>query len=319
MFQLGHTLRAGYLVAPEHPSESQVISGSYTAPILGSAWTLLAYGYKSNSNVAALGGTNVLGNGYQIGGRAIVRLPGTRLLQTVNFGLDYKDFKENIVIPNADPTLPAGVIETPIAYVPLTVAYSVQRATDTTVINGSVTLTAGVRGLGASEASNAVKRYNSVGNFVRINLTGDLTYAFKHDIVGYLSYSGQYADTPLVANEQFAIGGATSVRGYFLSEAVGDNGSNLIAELRSPQLAPDSWRFVQDWRAYVFVDSGFVHVRSPLPDQIVNYRLVGTGVGTRFQLFTDISGNFAVGVALTDGPTTKAGDGRAIFSVTGAF
>jgi hemolysin activation/secretion protein len=70
----GHTISGSYIIAPQDRRQTEVISGSYNAPLLGTPWSLVLFGFKSNSNIAALGGTQVLGNGYQVGARAIYRL-----------------------------------------------------------------------------------------------------------------------------------------------------------------------------------------------------------------------------------------------------
>src|SRR3546814_20020490 len=55
-------------------------------------------GFKSDSNVATIGGTNVLGKGYSFGMSAIYSLaPSGNWYNSVSVGLDYKDFDENVV------------------------------------------------------------------------------------------------------------------------------------------------------------------------------------------------------------------------------
>jgi hemolysin activation/secretion protein len=319
LWQLGHTISGTYLIAPQDISQLQVISGSYLAPILGSRWSVLAYGYTSNSNVAALGGTQVLGNGFAIGLRGIYRIPGSRE-QSIAFGIDYKDFKENIAIPDADPTRPPAIIETPIAYLPLVITYSTQFGGGGAGIgNVSIGMTAGIRGFGSNEAAVQVRRFDAIGNFVHLNLEADYTRGFGSDFAGYARFVAQIADSPLVTNEQFSVGGLTSVRGYFQSEAVGDSGVNGTLEMRSPSFAGNVGSFVDELRLFVFTDAGYVSVLSPLPDQQVNFTLVSVGGGARFQLARYLTGNIAYGVALTDGTETLVGDGQLVFSVKAEF
>ena len=318
LWQLGHTLTASYLVSPEDRRESEVISASYLAPILGSRWSLLLYGYKSNSNVAALGGTNVLGNGYAVGTRAIWRIPGSRE-QSLSFGFDYKDFKEDITIPAADPSLPPGLIQTPIAYVPFVASYATQYSSEKLAANLTVSVTAGIRGLASGERVIQTKRFDAIGNFVHLNVEGDVTRALGSDISAYAKVSGQLSDSALVTNEQFGIGGHSSVRGYFQSEAVGDDSVTGTFELRSPSLAPRLFDFVEELRFFAFADSGFVRVRSPLPDQKNEFTLVSIGAGARFNLLRYLKGNVAYGFALTDGSATSSGDGQLTFSVKAEF
>lgn len=326
VWQLGHTISGTYLVAPQDRSQLEVFSGSYLAPILGSRWTLLAYGYKSNSNVAALGGTSVLGDGYAVGARAIYRLPG-RIEQSVTFGADYKDFKEDILIPNENPALPPAEINTPIAYVPLVISYGRQQYSETSAFNLTVGVTAGIRGLGTADriaqedeaTLGGNRRSFSVGNFVHFNLDADYTRALGGDFSAFARLSAQLADSPLYTNEQFGVGGITSVRGYFQSEAVGDDGVNGTFEVRSPTFAGIFGSYVDELRVFGFADGGFVRVRSALAGQQEQFTLVSVGAGTRFQLFKYLKANLAYGVALLDGSVTEVGDGQFTFSVKAEF
>ena len=63
LWQLGHSIALTYFVAPEDLDSAEVWSGSYTMP-LSERWSLRFAGFKSDSNVATVGGTNVLGKGH---------------------------------------------------------------------------------------------------------------------------------------------------------------------------------------------------------------------------------------------------------------
>src|SRR3546814_14538001 len=73
LWQAGHAISGTYVVSPQNRENTEVFAGSYLAPVWNTPWSLLLYGYKSNSNIASLGGTNVLGDGYSIGLREILR------------------------------------------------------------------------------------------------------------------------------------------------------------------------------------------------------------------------------------------------------
>ncbi len=71
LWQLGHSASFTYQVAPERPEDAEVFSGSYLARVPDVDWlNVLFYGVKSSSNVASVGGTNIVGPGQIIGGRA---------------------------------------------------------------------------------------------------------------------------------------------------------------------------------------------------------------------------------------------------------
>lgn len=326
LWQLGHTITGTYIVAPQDRHQTEVFSGSYSAPLLGTPWTLLLYGYSSNSNVAALGGVNVLGKGYQIGVRGIYRLPTKSFYQNVSFGFDYKNFDQNVSVGGKL----AGT--EPIEYIPLYASYAASRVTDSSSFDSTVSVTAGLRALKkvscfqTDPTATCVpvdqfknKDFDSNENFVHANI--DLTYtrALKYDIVGFLRVYGQIADSHLITNEQFAIGGLSSVRGFLQSEAVGDDGYAVSAELRSPSIAPRLGAFVDEFRLYGFVEGGQVRVLHPLAEQTGGYSLLSAGGGARIRLLKTLSGELAVGVPLVDGPNTRAGDVRTTFSAKGEF
>ena len=329
----GHTVSATYIVAPERRQDSEVISGSYSIPYIGTPWTFLFFGYKSNSNIAALGGTNVLGNGYQVGFRVSYKLPSDSTYHSISFGPDFKDFKQDIFIAGVQ----AG--RAPIRYLPLTAEYSLSGADETQSYGFTAGVTMGLR---------ALKRYSLIEgcvpgqfnpglpdnclvdqfqnrelfaneNFVHVNLTADYSRAFAGDFVGSYHLSAQYADSHLITNEQFATGGLTSVRGYYLSEAVGDNGFAQQLEFRSPSAATVFGSFVDELRVYGFFDLGYVHVLRALAEQQSDFRLASVGGGARLRLLGAFTGEMSIGVPLKDGPVSAKGDPRAVFIVRGEF
>ncbi len=327
LWQLGHSLSATYIVAPENRKQTEVISGSYTAPILNSPWTIVLFGYKSNSNIAALGGTNVLGNGYQVGLRAVYRLPTKSTSQSFGFGFDYKDFKQDIFVNGVS----AG--RAPIRYVPLSLEYNLAGANDESSYSLTLGTTAGLRFLRrvvdcvvapGDTICTPVDQFqqreiDARENFFRVNLGADYSLALPDDFVFATRFSGQYSDSRLVSNEQFSVGGLTSIRGYLQSEGVGDQGYEASAEFRLPSLASMLGDDVDEFRLYGFVDSGYAHVRRVLPEQKADFRLLSVGGGLKVRVFKLFSGEVVVGVPLRDGPNSKRGDPRATFTAKGEF
>ncbi|MDT0508419.1 ShlB/FhaC/HecB family hemolysin secretion/activation protein [Novosphingobium sp. MMS21-SN21R] len=327
LFGAGHTLSVSAIVAPRAPRESKVFSGSYLAPFIGSPWSVLVYGYNSNSNVAALGGTNVLGDGFQIGLRGIYRLPTKTTSQSVSFGVDYKDFNQKIFVGGVN----AGT--TPINYLPLVVEYNFARGGEYTQFDASLGMTAGIRAIKKVRqictAGQVIcspvdqfqdKAVDSAENFFRLNLGLNYQYSTKSDIVLKLGLNGQLADTHLVSNEQFGLGGSSSVRGYYQSEAVADNGVGGSLEIQSPSLATVFGTFVDELRFFGFVDAGYTYLLGRVPtDQAKDFTLVGAGGGLRIRLLGHLSGNVIAGVPLVAGPVSKKGDPRVTFQVKSEF
>lgn len=326
MWGLGHTIGASYITAPQDRKQSEVISGSYTAPLLGSRWTLLLYGYKSNSNVAAQGGVSVLGNGYQIGTRAIYRLPGEKAVQSLTLGFDYKNFDQD--------TRVAGQIaaKTPIEYLPLYAAYGLSMGGDKSTLDITVSATAGFRvfknircfDVGPSTTCTPTdqfknKDFDSSENFVHGNIEVGYRRTLPKDFIAAFKFYGQLADSHLVTNEQFAIGGLDTVRGYYSAESVGDLGYALSLELSSPSLAPYLPKFVDELRLFGFAENGQIRLIDPLPDVTRHDALLSVGGGARLRLFNRISGEVSVGLPLWNGSATRKNDVRTTFTAKGEF
>lgn len=324
LWGLGHTISGTYVVAPQDRSNAEVFAGSYLAPIWGSSWSLLVYGYKSNSNVATLGGTNVLGDGYAIGARAILQLPSSAgFSHSLNFGIDYKDFNEDLVFGTSDP------IRTPIYYWPLVGSYQATLAGNKDVLNATLSVTANVRPASIGRTlvpgvtdpvlvdafGNKRGANDAQANFVHWNLDLDYTRTLPADFVGVVRFSGQLADGPLISNEQFAAGGLTSVRGFLQSEAIGDNGVSGTAELRTPSL--NFAGFVDELRLIAFTDVGYAHVLQASPEVDDSFTLWSAGVGTRFQFFKYLSGDLAVAWPLVKGSRERKP--YAVFSVKAEY
>jgi hemolysin activation/secretion protein len=338
LFSLGHTISLTYSVAPQNRAQSEVFSGSYNIPLVGTPWSFLLYGYTSNSNVAALGGTNVLGDGYQIGARAIYRLPSDTF-QQISFGVDFKNFNERIFLGD-QPLDPA-----PIRYIPLVAEYTLAGSDEHQNFGLTLGATAGFRvikrtkceSLGDADPGNAPtcdlpgggvgvpvdflrgRSLNANENFVHFNLDLNYSRTFPGDYILALRFSGQLADSPLVTNEQLGIGGMTNVRGYYVSEAVGDNGFIESVEAQLPDLGNLTGPYLDELRFYTFADLGYAQVRAPSLGQTPNFRIASIGGGVRYRLFKYFTGEFLIGVPLSNGPVTQRGDPRYSFSLKGEF
>lgn len=342
LWKQGHTLSVTGSLAPEDPDQSAVVSASYNAPLIGTPWSFLLYGYKSNSNVAALGGTNVLGNGYQIGLRATYRLPSRNTFQQISFGPDFKSFEERL-------TLDAIQLQpTQIRYVPLVAEYTLSGGSDVHNYGLTVGVTGGLRVVkrgvcfespyqegfipngvptctlpngdtGIPQDQFTGRAVDASENFVRLNVDLNYTRLLPKDWQVAMRFAGQLSDSSLVTNEQFSLGGMSNIRGYYVSEAVGDDGFVSSIELRTPNFGPRLTTHIDELRFFAFSDAGFARIRAPSAGQTEEFRLVSVGGGLRFELFRLLSGEFLVGVPLRNGPTSERYDPRYSFTVRGEF
>ncbi|SFS13473.1 Hemolysin activation/secretion protein [Dyella sp. OK004] len=308
LWQRGHAISATYIVAPQDRNAAEVYALSYLAPV-GDGWSLLGSGYKSNSNANTLGGTTVLGKGNAVSLQATRLLPtlGT-YSQSLSFGVSRKHFDQNISIGSQ-------TSKVPITYFPAAVTYNGQRIGEKSSTGFTLAGNFGWRGMGSDRNAFDNQRFNARQNFAYLRADFNYTRVFKGDYSLAFRASGQLADSPLISSEQFAAGGASSVRGYLSAEDTGDNGAIGSVELRSPSIASWVGDAVNDWRFHFFIDGSRVLLIDPLPDQRGRFTLLSTGVGTRFVLFRYLNGELEYAYPLKDGARTKAHDGRLLFNV----
>ncbi len=89
----------------------------------------------------------------------------------------------------------------------------------------------------------------------------------------------------MVSNEQFSLGGLDSVRGYYESQILGDDGASGQLQLDTPSLRKPFGDQMQDLRLFTFVDGGVMHVHKPLSGQDRNTRLISVGGGLTLRSF----------------------------------
>ena len=103
---------------------------------------------------------------------------------------------------------------------------------------------------------------------------------------------GQYSANPLVAAQQFQIGGAYTVRGYTEGRLIGDSGFILSAEWRVPcYLIPKDWKLPRttihlrdNIQLTAFSDMGAVYTNQRAVGSDGNDYIWGVGAGVRARL-----------------------------------
>jgi hemolysin activation/secretion protein len=131
--------------------------------------------------------------------------------------------------------------------------------------------------------------------------------------------NGQWADSPLVNNEQFSLGGVDTVRGYLEAETLGDSGAAGTVELHSPTMGPRLGAWAPPLYAFIFVDGGVATIVDALPSQRTNITLWSDGVGLRLENWRGFSGVVDYAVPQRDGVRTRKDDHRIDFSVRYGF
>lgn len=314
LFQDYQTLSLQYQTAPADSNQVKLWVATYQGLVRDTDWSWSAYGIRSDSNVAAIGTLAVIGNGKIIGGRltrSLLSAPGR--LANLTFGVDYKDFGQNI----EQESTPAS--ETPIHYILWSAQLSGARVGSELGLSGAVGVNFGARGLGANDAEFEYKRYEATGSYAYLHGNGNVDWRLWRGFgfAGKLSF--QYSEQPLVNNEQFSLGGMDSVRGYLESEELADSGIAGSLELHSPQWVLRRSRL----DGYVFYDRGIGMIQDPLISEIssdlVRTDLESYGVGFHETLTPGFNADVLWAIPMLTAGRTRRRDGRVDFSVLYGF
>lgn len=329
LWQLGHSISFTYLEAPLRLKDSMVYSGSYVARTNLDWLNILVYGFNTDSDVATVGGANVIGPGHQIGTRAIITLPTKgELFHTLSVGADYKNFGQLI-------NFGAGgqpAISAPVEYVPLVVAYSASFIGEGRQTVFDATFTAGLRGIGSETDVFDNRRFDAKPNFIHTRMSVSHTQDVPGGMQIYAKLQGQAADQPLVTSEQYSLGGLETVRGYAESEVLGDYGFAGTVELRTPNIGqylgqkldnplgePIKFNPFNEWRFFAFGDAGRTRIFEPLAEQQSQFDLASYGFGMRIKFLKYFNGLGLVGIPLVSQQQTKAHDPHYKFRIWGEF
>lgn len=301
LFQLGHSVNLQAQMTPEDIGESAVVSASYVAPIENTPFTVVAYGVHSDSDVAAIGGINVLGSGDIAGLRGIyTATSGGRdgvVVHQVTAGVDYKSFKEDLVVGS-------DRAKTPIDYMPITFQYALNWRTPGHQLELGAGVNMGFRGLDGTDAEFELKRFGARANWAV--LTGNAAYTRTLESDWRLSArtAVQYAGKPLISNEQFSAGGLDSVRGYYESQEIGDDGIYVQLQAETPSFHEISGGWLDEARLFGFLDGADMRTYMPLGEQGKYASLASAGVGVTGRALGVVNASVLLAYPLIDRSST---------------
>ncbi|MES2089645.1 MAG: ShlB/FhaC/HecB family hemolysin secretion/activation protein, partial [Pseudomonadota bacterium] len=189
-------------------------------------------------------------------------------------------------------------LSSPLRYAPFKLDYNANlqgEDTQSTVSIGGVFALRGVvrRSLDCADTGAvdqfACKRDGGDGSFAAMTLDASHTRPLWRGVLnGWQTHwrlAGQLSSQPLVGAEQFSIGGADSVRGYYESEAVGDVGVHGGLEVRSPNVAKREgfWSsYLDELQGLAFAEAGLVRTFNPGFAK-ARTGLAGAGVGVKLK------------------------------------
>jgi hemolysin activation/secretion protein/AraC-like DNA-binding protein len=195
-----------------------------------------------------------------------------------------------------------------------------------TFIDG--TLNANIGSILSRDSDFAAASYspNARANYVTLQYGISRDQSFYHDWGVAMRLNGQLANSALISNEQFPLGGQNGVRGYRDGSTYGDSGWRIQIEPHSPYLncGMVDGTLPMMARVYGFFDCGQTYLHDSAPLTVAT--LAGTGVGVNATIGSHLDFRFQIGVALHDTPAPagaapfeKAGDVRVTFGIGAQF
>lgn len=325
LFQRGHSANFQYQTGPEEFDEIQVFSGSYFMPVFGDALSVVMYYVNSNTDVATIGGLTVVGDGQNAGFRGIAAIgDNPNFVQSLMFGADYKNFEDVVSLGDA------GIV-TEVEYLTGTLQYRGIAVASRSTTSFNVGATFGLDGVLNDQAQFEIKREDTEASF--IYFYGSLEHDRRLTDAGLTlkaSVDWQYANLPLISNEQFTLGGVQSVRGYRQAEVLADSGVRASLQLSHPlpyeTFLPAAAGVVDGWEVFTFVDAGQATVNKPQAGTKGDFLLGSAGVGTRIEFLDRLTARGDLAYIFDDDPSesrvkvdTDFGDWRAHFSIVAEF
>jgi len=140
----------------------------------------------------------------------------------------------------------------------------------------------------SSEPNGSFFAWRAQGQYVK-QLAPNTLWVVRSDL--------QVANQPLLALEQFALGGDSTVRGYRQDLLVTDNGFLLSSEVRIAILRVPEWQGVL--QIVPFIDFGVGWNNGEFSDPDPN-SLVGVGLGLQWTVSDNLSARFDWGIPLTE-------------------
>jgi hemolysin activation/secretion protein len=298
LWGLDHVVSASYTLPPDHADTIKQYGGTYAMPIykLG-GWLNGYYAYSSSSNGIMIQDTflPINGAGEMMGIHYQQFLPKWEKYEhSLDIGFDSRHFFSKIATTQQN-----------VRSLPFSISYKAEYPFDD-IRTGYFVQWAMNTGWGSENSDLLYPNADSDWHIFRYG--ANFMTSYEQWMLTTL-FSGQYSEKPLIAGEQIGIGGSFDVRGYEQRETGADNGQIAKIELTSP-----AWEGIN---AFVFYDYGHGTKQKPLPGEVREWNLSGTGIGAKVAWRENLNASLTFATALNDSPMggTKAFNNRLLFNV----
>jgi hemolysin activation/secretion protein len=181
------------------------------------------------------------------------------------------------------------------------------------IVKGFDVLNATQNGLGRSRA-------NGEHEFVKFTTEFSRLQRITSDFSLFASTAGQYTNDPLLSSEEASFGGRRYGRAYDPAEISGDKAAAALLELRYNSDYQNE--YIKNLQYYTFYDVAGVWNKDSLAGEESKQTLTSTGVGARFNLTKEVTGDLSLAFPLTREVNAEGNSGdepRIFFSLTKRF
>jgi len=271
-----HVLSLQAITSPEKPADVFVIGAGYRIPFyrLHSALELVA-GYSDVDSGTVQNLFTVTGKGTVLAARWSYVLPRFFSYEhKLVASLDWRDFHQNVQLVGG-----GGGLLPDLRLRPLGLGYVGRYSRvgyEANLYVGYVHNLAG--GKDGGQDTFSALRAGANARYSLLRYGAQASGVVGRDFLLTASLSGQHTGDALVPQEQFGMGGAASVRGFFEREASADTGHRASLELLFPEMGQ---HMGAGWRARfaAFVDAA--RGRDNVPVRSDKHGLASVGIGLR--------------------------------------
>jgi hemolysin activation/secretion protein len=299
LFDRDHVLTMQYITSPKNRNDVEVFGVGYRIPLYeqGDSIDLVA-GYSTVDSGTVQDLFNVSGQGsiYAMRYNHNFRKIGD-LDHRLVYGLDYRIYQNQAVpVGSTSNVIPDITVH------PVSLTYGGQLRADqrdaSFYVNFSQNIPGGNDG---AQANFDASRLDAPATYRIWRLGGVYTYSFQDAWQFRMKVDTQYSQDPLIAPEQFGIGGAESIRGFNERYTSNDKGYRSNWEIYTPDLSGLLKFEKARLRLLTFYDTGHVSRNSPQPGELANASLDSAGLGIRMSYGTNFTAKADYARVMHDG------------------
>jgi hemolysin activation/secretion protein len=314
LFNGDDVLNVQAITSPSHPSDVKIFGAGYRIPIYGwSGIVDVLAGYSSVNSGTVQGLFNVSGSGDVFGLRYTQLLGRLDTYEhRASIGLDYRAYKNDVTFADTGQPLVPNITVRPIA---LTYLGRFSRVGQDLSFNVSYARNV-PGGADGDQAAFDAQRTDASAKYSVVREGVAFSQLLPSDFILRAVANGQQTHDLLIPGEQFGMGGADSVRGYYEREVANDIGWRASLEAYSPDFAArsgGSWRA----RALIFTDAARGHDNSP--ERTPENKLGSYGLGVRVNYGKSVAFRLDVARVTQDAGTRVSGDYRAHFAAAVSY